>query len=261
MGQKLLSLLLYKKQSCAVSCNGWKTKQFRTFSGVKQGDPISSILFVHVIEVLSILLNNHDEIEALTINNVRKLVGQFADDIWNVVGASPTLLKAVFQVYDLFYHISGLRINYDKTEIMRIGSFVKSDAQDYSMFQLKWTSGPVKILGIDIYNDSTQTAHKNFEIFKQKLSERLLSWKHRGLLLLGKVLVINSLLVSQMVYKMLMICSLDEEQYQQLKRVITKFLWDGGKSKIAYDKLILDYKDGGLKLHDINIKDKSIKML
>lgn len=206
------------------------------------------------------MLNSHDEIDAIVINDVRKIVGQFADDLWNVIKNNERSLAAVLQVYDLFYHLSGLKINYDKTEIMRIGSLREANAADYSLFQLKWTSGPVKILGIDVYNDLTLMAQCNYNNFKQKFEQRLKGWKHRGLSLIGRILIVNSLLLSQLVYKMMMVCSMTEYQYVELKTIVVDFLWDGKKPKIAYDKLILDHPHGGLKLHDIRIKDKSMKL-
>lgn len=100
----------------------------------------------------------------------------------------------------------------------------------------------------------------NYEKFKEKFCDRLAAWNNRGLSLLGKILVVNALLVSQLVYKMMMICDVNEDRYQQLKSIIVKFLWDDKRPKIAYSKLILTYEDGGLKLHDIKIKDISLKL-
>lgn len=251
---------LYKYSSCAVTNNGWISDYFRTFSGVKQGDSISSFLFLCVIEVLSIMLKENTLIDTVLVNGIKKLLGMYADDVWNVIKNSPESLKQLMEMYKYFESCTGLKINYDKTEVMRIGALGPCDARVYTLFPLKWTDGPVKILGIDIYNSTQETGDKNYDIFCDKFKSKLSSWQNRGLTLLGKILVINTLLISQVVYKMLMVTTMTNERYLTLKNTIVNFLWDHRRPKIAYSKLILSYKDGGLKLHDLKIKDKSLKL-
>lgn len=251
---------LYKCSSCAVLSNGWVSEYFRTYVGVKQGDAISSFLFLNVMQVLSIILENKQDIEVIDINGIRKFYGMYADDVWNVVKNNPKSLKALMEAYELFHLCTGLNINYNKTEVMRIGSLSDANARMYSLYQLKWTSGPVRILGVDIYNDPAVTSQMNFKIFSQKFHERLHSWQNRGASLLGRILIVNTLLVSQLVFKMLMIVNFTDETYAELKKIIMDFIWDGKRPKIAYKKLILNYKDGGLKLHDLKTKDKSLKI-
>lgn len=100
----------------------------------------------------------------------------------------------------------------------------------------------------------------NFIRFKEIFINRLRNWRNRGQTLLGKILIVNTLLISQLVYKMIMVCSMSDAQYRELKAIILDYLWSGKKPKIAYKKLIQSYENGGLKLHDIAVKDKSLKL-
>lgn len=252
--------ILYSHSRCAVTSNGWISDYFQTDVGVKQGDPISSFLFLIIIEILNIMLKLHVDLEPTQIGTASVLMGQFADDIWNVIRDDIQQLQALMYVYDQFYLHTGLKINYDKTEIMRIGSLSNTEAKCYSLLQLKWTSGPISILGIDIYNNVYLMAQKNFLKFKQKFEDKLKSWRYRGLSLLGQILVVNTLLVSQLVYKMMMVCMMTQEQYKEFKAIILEFLWEGRKPKIAYSKLILPYSKGGLKLHNIMIRNKAMRL-
>lgn len=251
---------LYKFSKCSVTSNGWISQQFNTTVGVKQGDPISSFLFLNVMQVLSIILENNADIETVEINGIKKFYGLYADDVWNVIKNTEASIEAIVRVYEYFRCCTHLRINYNKTEVMRIGSLQDTEAQSYVTRQLKWTSGPVTILGVKIHNDMQVTRQQNYMHFKDKFVHRLTGWQYRGLSLLGKILIVNTLLISQLIYKMIMVCSMSEEQFLELKRIIVNFLWDGKKAKIAYDKLILKYNKGGLQLHNLRAKDKAMKL-
>ncbi|KAH9118361.1 hypothetical protein AeMF1_008432 [Aphanomyces euteiches] len=53
--------LLYKNTKVSLNINGELTQPFYPTRGVKQGDPLSSMLFVLTIEPLAQLLRNHPE--------------------------------------------------------------------------------------------------------------------------------------------------------------------------------------------------------
>ena len=66
----------------------------------------------------------------------RKLLGQYADDIWTMIKFHQESFTAVLQTFNNFYHCTGLKINYDKTEVMRLGSLQGSQAKLYSLLPL-----------------------------------------------------------------------------------------------------------------------------
>ena len=91
------------------------------------------------------------------------------------------------------------------------------------------------------------------------MQQLLNSWKCRHLSLKGKITVINSLALSQLIY----LCSIihvPETVYLEVKKIIVNFIWDGKPPKIAYNTLIQDIENGGLKLIDLKTKVKSLSM-
>ena len=99
-------------------------------------------LFNIVIEILAIELRANPDIEAVELcNNMKKILGQYADDIWIITKFSQDSYNAVIQVFERYRKSSGLKINYDKTEVVRLGAMRFSNAMLYSTFNLKWSSG------------------------------------------------------------------------------------------------------------------------
>lgn len=47
-----------------------------------------------------------------------------------------------------FEEATGLKVNFDKTCLYRIGSLVQSDAKKFTRKPYLWSNGPIKILGI-----------------------------------------------------------------------------------------------------------------
>ena len=144
---------LYQGTSCRIINNGHFSDSFNISRGLKQGDPCSSYLFLCVIEIFAIELRNNPDIEAISTGSVKKLLGQYASDIWTVTKFTDKSFTAITQTFDRFYKSVGLKVNYNKTEVMRLGSLKNTEAKLYSQMQIKWSSGPVKILGIMFPDD------------------------------------------------------------------------------------------------------------
>ena len=75
-------------------------------------------------------------------------------------------------------------------------------------------------------------------------------WKVRNLSLKGKVTVINALALSPLIY-LASVIHVPDQVIKEVKNIIVNFIWDGKPAKIAYDVLIQQLQDGGLKLVDM----------
>ena len=98
---------LYHKCSCLIKIQGSSFEGFDMTSGVRQGCPLSPLLFVFVVDIL---LRN---LEAITKG--RDLVRAFADDIGMVVQNTRLTLPALFEAFGKFACFSGLNLNFKKT--------------------------------------------------------------------------------------------------------------------------------------------------
>ena len=91
------------------------------------------------------------------------MLGQFADDLWTVSEYDHESFNATMKCFQDFEYYTGFKINYDKTEIMRIGSLNDSDASFYSRLPLTWSDGPVSILGLKMTNSANATCNLNYK--------------------------------------------------------------------------------------------------
>ena len=75
----------------------------------------------------------------------------------------------------------------------------------------------------------------------------------RHLSLEGKITIFKSLVLSKIVY-LALLTIVPKSIIEELNEIQKKFLWSNKKCKIKHGTLCNDYKNGGLKNVDINLK-------
>ena len=68
---------------------------------------------------------------------------------------------------------------------------------------------------------------------------------------MGKIVVLKSLVVSQLVY-VLSSLLLNEKAIKEVNKLFFSFLWNGKGDKIKRNTIINDYSNGGFKMIDID---------
>lgn len=109
--------------SMSILLNGSPLKPFKMERGLRQGDPLSSYLFIIVSEALVCLLKKAEVmnlIEPVHIGkekvNLKHL--QFADDMLIFAPKNDTCITNYFRILDVFALMSGLNLNYNKSGLI-----------------------------------------------------------------------------------------------------------------------------------------------
>ena len=99
---------------------------FKTYKGLRQGDAMSPLLFDVVADALAVLMNNAlnmDIVKGVLGNNENKGVNmlQYADDTIFLVKDDETSVRNLKFILGAFEQMSGLKINFHKSELMLFG--------------------------------------------------------------------------------------------------------------------------------------------
>jgi hypothetical protein len=94
----------------------------------------------------------------------------------------------------------------------------------------------------------------------EKIEGIIKIWKCRYLTLKGKIPIVNSLLVSQMLY-IASVIHIPLWAIKQYNTLIRNFIWDNKPPKIKYTTLIATIESGGLKLQDLQTKIEANKVM
>lgn len=129
---------------------------FQTQKGLRQGDPLSPLLFNIVVDMLAILISWAKEdgrvgglISHLVEGGVSIL--QYADD--TILFLEHDLAKVINMklILSIFEQLSGLKINFHKSEIFSFGKAKDEESSYKSIFGCDSGSLPIRYLGIPVH--------------------------------------------------------------------------------------------------------------
>ena len=76
--------ILYEDFTVRIQNNGNFSESISIKKGVHQGGCCSSVYFLVIAEILALALRSNDEIEGITLKDIRNLLNQFADDMGRI---------------------------------------------------------------------------------------------------------------------------------------------------------------------------------
>ena len=118
------------------------------------------------------------------------------------------------KVFRQFAKTSKLQISFDKTQVVRLGALKYTDTIFPMVEPLQWVK-ETKILGILVNANKKKMLERNYEILLKKFKSVLTPWKSRVMTLMGKILIINTLMALQAVYKFLVLDTPDESFFKK----------------------------------------------
>lgn len=116
--------LFYCGSQSAVNVNRHISPYFSLSRGVRQGCPLSPLLYVMVAEVLACNIRSHPDISGLSLPGSAvplPSLSQYADDT-SVVVTTDDAFTATFEVYDLYERGSGAKLNLAKCKGLWLGA-------------------------------------------------------------------------------------------------------------------------------------------
>ena len=113
------------------------------------------------------------------------------------------------------------------------------------------------MLGVSLGIEEKEGRDRQYEGIMNNIKKTLGAWKQRRLKLKWKVVVVNALIMSKLVYVMNVMDG-PERVLKEVERMVSDFLWDGKGVRIAKEVLENEYEDRGLKLVNLERKKKHV---
>ena len=185
---------LYSNASTVVKVNGHFTGSIPLTRGLRQGCPLSSSLYVLVIEIFALQLRLNPNIVGFTVGGERIVSMHYADDATIIIKQNRCFKEVIKEIQD-YEDASGARVNVQKTKGLWLGGWKgRTDAP----LGLTWTSGNVKTLGVYFGNDDP--SGKTFSDIIPKIKRSMDYWKQFGLCKFAKARIIEIFHASRLWY-------------------------------------------------------------
>ena len=167
-----------------VNVNGERSSYFRTYRGLRQGDPFSPLLFNLVADALGVILD-----KAVHKNHIKGVLDdlipggishiQYVDDTILMIDGSDHSITNLKLVLYCFEWLSGLKINFHKSEVYMFGASQGEKEHMTNMLNCALGELPIKYLGIPV--SESQITIAGFSHIVQKIYKRLDPWKGKHL--------------------------------------------------------------------------------
>jgi hypothetical protein len=208
---------------------------FRTYKGLRQGDPLSPLLFNLVVDALAAMLVSAKEKGRLggLVPHLLKGVTylQYADDTILMVQCNEEYILNLKFILYCFERMSGMKINYHKSEVYVIGSDLNLEEEIAAKLNRKLGRFPMVYLGIPIH--TRKLRKQDLQCINSKMGKRTDPWQGRLMSSGGRLILVNSCLSSIPTYIM-GFYHLTDGQHEELDSIRIRFFWQGGSKTFKY---------------------------
>eukprot|EP00253_Pinus_taeda_P009046 PITA_09046 len=252
--------------SYSVLINGSASHFFHSERGLRQGCPLSPLLFLLVMEGLSRLIiaaKREGTLSGLRITYDCYLTPLlFVDDVLILLDGNIRDSLTFSRILQLFMKATGMMVNQQKSTITFSRTSVNEAqaAQQAFPFTIHPMDRGLKYLGFWLKPNSKRIA--DWVWLVNKVEKRLNYWSHRYLSRDGRLVLIKSVLEATPVFWMVL-AWIPRNILARLQQICNKYLWAGSQDKcifawIGWQKIALPKRWGGWGLKDFPLFAKAM---
>jgi hypothetical protein len=259
---------LFGTATSRVLINGQPTEMIRHGRGLRQGDPLSPMLFILAIDPLQRIIQvaaDKGILSPVLPKAATLRCSLYADDA--AVFAAPTSLdiEHLHRILNFFGECSGLKINMSKTEIYPIRLPSETVMQLLPNFPGKVCNFPGKYLGLPLHVRRLRKI--DVQPLLEKIGARIPGWKGRFLTTAGRETLVKTVLSAQPIYHMTAFPEL-KWLIRKIDRIRRSFLWRGetpdkvygGHSLVNWPTTCLPKVKGGLGILDLERFARALRL-
>ena len=216
-------------------------------------------MFILCAEILSVRIRNNKNIKGIKIDNTEIKFSQYADDASAFLDGSKQSLEEILQELETFADISGLKTNFDKTQVVWIGAKKYSTDSIKTRWKLSWGTTQFKLLGVIFNVDLDKIVDINYKDKIAQVKNLIKIWQRRFLTPLGKVTVIKTLILPKITHLLIALPNPNYDFLKNINSIFYDYLWNG-RAKIKQTIVIKQYLEGGLKMINLKAFSQALKI-
>lgn len=244
--------ILLSTATTSVLLNGARGKWFRHRIGLRQGDPLSPLLFILAMEPLHRMFQVAEiqgHLTPIQHRSTRARLSLYADDVAIFLKPDGEEMKVISDILDDFGLASGLITNRTKSAIYPIQCNGLNLEEVVQNFQCPVKSFPCTYLGLPLHTRALRRV--DVQPLIDKVASRLPTWKGRLLNKAGRLTLVNTVLSAIPTY-FLTVFAPKKWTIKQIDKIRRNFLWkgadeaNGGHCLVRWINVMKPKKLGGL---------------
>ena len=213
-----------------------------TFS-IRQGDPLSMLLFIIYVEPLLMFLKK--KVGGVRVGAITQIDESYCDDI-NLMVNSLKEFKTIDDAFTKFEDMSGAILSRNqKSKVLGLGTWVGK--KDWPLLWLK-TVLEVKVFGVKILASYKDIISINWDYRFKKFEDVVISWSSRVLDSLSQRIEVLKVFALSRLWYLASALPIKKGMVKKLEKVCGRFIWNqsGRILRIKMDELKKPRLEGGL---------------
>lgn len=175
LGSNFVNMIktIYANPSASVVTGNIHSPPFKLSRSSRQGDPISSMLFILSLEPLAQSLRLSTNITPIKIKSTLHHISLFADDVLLFFSDIKYSLPNILSKFEQFSYVSSYKINWSKSSLLPLNSVSKEECTEFNI--------PVvshfKYLGVNVFASLEKTITKNYNNTLSMVKKDLERWQ------------------------------------------------------------------------------------
>ncbi|XP_057770827.1 uncharacterized protein LOC130990624 [Salvia miltiorrhiza] len=259
---------IFSSARLSILYNGQLCGYFPCSRGVRQGDPLSPIIFGIAEDVLSLLILKAVEagkIDSMRMNRRHLFPTHllYADDILIFCKASMKNARAIRDIFQFYGSLSGQICSREKSQLY-FGMGVSLSYQRQISRALGFSTGamPMVYLGVPLFIGKPRRVH--LAAIKDRIINKFSRWNGLHLSMAGRICLVKSVIQSSLVHTM-MIYIWPKSLIKELDSACRNFIWSGDIRKrpphaVSWEKVCALKEEGGLGIRSFAMMNEAFLM-
>ena len=218
--------------------NGWTSDPINLERGVRQGCPLSPLLFIIVAETLGNAIRKDSHIQGMEIPGTTKQskISQYADDATLTLADDQSVIRSV-DIINKFEAATGGKLNMEKKKEIYIDR----------KYIYRCTRSKIG-----------NYQHQQWKEKVEKAEEKLEQWTNRRRSIEGRAVLIRTYSLATIIY-LATVFPLPDPISTRINKAIFAFLWKSGTEVVALETCHLPKGQGGLNIRNIPRRYRTVR--
>jgi hypothetical protein len=259
--------LILSSASSAVLLNGAEGPRIRHRRGLRQGDPLSPLLFILAIDPLHRILDRSTQmgyLSPLPLREARLRASLYADDAVVFINPERRDVQHLRLLLQGFGEATGLRINAAKCSVAAIRCEGIDLANTLQPFDVERVEFPIRYLGMPLALGRLR--YVDLQHIIDKARSHLAGWSRRWINIGGRRALTISVLSTLPIFALTALKP-PPKFIKDLDKIRRNFTWNieedevaGGKCKVNWTKVCSPTDVGGLGLPNLSLFGRALRL-